>query len=40
MHPRKGRKLILIRSDLLEKIAEITAKEGKTMYGFTNEVFE
>jgi hypothetical protein len=40
MHPRKGRKLILIRSDLLDKIAEITAKEGKTMYGFTNEVFE
>lgn len=36
----KGRKLILIRSDLLDRIAEITAKEGKTMYGFTNEVFE
>jgi len=40
MHPRKGRKLILIRSDLLEKTAQITAKEGKTMYSFTNEVFE
>ncbi|MGQ9507020.1 MAG: hypothetical protein ACUVTB_04060 [Candidatus Bathycorpusculaceae bacterium] len=40
MHQRKGRKLILIRSDLLEKIAQITAKEGKTMYSFTNEVFE
>jgi len=40
MVPRKGRKLILIRSDLLDKIAEITAKEGKTMFGFTNEVFE
>jgi hypothetical protein len=40
MHPRKSRKLILIRSDLLEKIAQITAKEGKTMYSFTNEMFE
>jgi len=40
MQPRKGRKLILIRSDLLDRIAEITAKEGKTMYSFTNEVFE
>lgn len=40
MHERKSRKLILIRSDLLDKIAQITAKEGKTMYSFTNEIFE
>jgi hypothetical protein len=40
MSPAKGRKLILIRSDLLDRISQITAKEGKTMYSFTNEVFE
>jgi len=40
MRPVKSRKLILIRSDLLEKVSQITAREGKTMYGFTNEVFE
>jgi hypothetical protein len=40
MHNVKGRKLILIRSDLLDRLSQITAKEGKTMYGFTNDVFE
>jgi hypothetical protein len=35
-----SRKLILVRSDLLEKVARITAKEGKTFFSFTNEVFE
>lgn len=37
---KKKRKLILIRNDLLEKAAKITAKEGKTMFAFTNETFE
>lgn len=36
----RGRKLILIRDDLLEGIRKITAKEGKTVFSFTNEVFE
>ena len=40
MASTKARKLILIRSDLLDKISQITAKEGKTMYSFTNEIFE
>lgn len=34
------RKLILVRADLLEKAAAITAKEGKTLFAFTNEIFE
>ena len=38
--PKKGKKLILIRDDLLEEIIRITAKEGKTVFAFTNEVFE
>jgi len=38
--PKKGKKLILIRDDLLEEIIKITAKEGKTVFAFTNEVFE
>ncbi|MGD8565196.1 MAG: hypothetical protein PVF96_02480 [Candidatus Bathyarchaeota archaeon] len=37
---KKGRKLILVRKDLLEEAAKITAKEGKTMFAFTNEVFD
>ena len=37
---KKSRKLILVRNDLLEKVAKITAKEGRTLFSFTNEVFE
>lgn len=37
---RKENKLILIRKDLLEKAIKITAKEGRTMLSFTNEIFE
>ena len=37
---KNGRKLILVRTDLLEKAARITAKEGKTLFAFTNEAFE
>jgi len=37
---KNGRKLILVRGDLLERVSEITAKEGKTLFAFTNEVFE
>lgn len=40
MPPKKGKKLILIREDLLEDILKITAKEGKTVFAFTNEVIE
>ena len=40
MPSKKGKKLILIREDLLEDILKITAKEGKTVFAFTNEVFE
>lgn len=38
--PKKGRKLILVREDLLQRASKITAKEGKTMFAFTNQVFE
>lgn len=38
--PSKDKKLILIRNDLLQEVAKITAKEGKTVFAFTNEVFE
>ena len=37
---KKSRKLILVRNDLLEQVAKITAKEGRTFFSFTNEVFE
>lgn len=37
---KKSRKLILVRNDLLEQAAKITAKEGRTLFSFTNEVFE
>lgn len=37
---KKDKKLIVVRGDLLEKLSTITAKEGKTMYAFTNEIFE
>jgi hypothetical protein len=40
MSSKKGRRLILIRNDLLEDIIKITAREGKTVFAFTNEVFE
>lgn len=38
--PKKGRKLILVREDLLQEASKITAKEGQTMFAFTNKVFE
>jgi len=38
--PEKDKRLILVRNDLLKEIAKITAKEGKTVFAFTNEVFE
>jgi len=40
MPSKKGKKLILVREDLLEDILKITAKEGKTVFAFTNEVLE
>lgn len=40
MAKNSTRKLILARSDLIEKVAAITAKEGKTLFAFTNDVFE
>jgi len=40
MSSKKSKRLILIRNDLLEDVIKVTAKEGKTVYAFTNEVFE
>lgn len=40
MSSKKGKKLILIRNDLLDEAAKITSREGKTVYAFTNEIFE
>ena len=40
MSSKKGKKLILIRNDILEEAAKITSREGKTVYAFTNEIFE
>lgn len=38
--PSKDKKLILVRNDLLQEVTKITAKEGKTVFAFTNEIFE
>lgn len=38
--PSKDRKLILLRRDLLEEAVKITSREGKTLFAFTNEIFE
>ncbi len=40
MSSKKDKKLILVRNDLLKEIIKITAREGKTVFAFTNEVFE
>jgi len=40
MPSKKGKKLILIQEDLLGEVLKITAREGKTVFAFTNEVFE
>ncbi len=40
MSPKKYKRLILVRDDLLQEIIKITAREGKTVFAFTNEVFE
>ena len=37
---KKSRKLILARNDLVEEAAKIIAKDGRTLFSFTNEVFE
>lgn len=37
---KKGKRLILVRNDLLQEIIKITAREGKTVFAFTNDVFE
>jgi len=37
---KKSRKLILARNDLVEEAAKIIAKEGRTLFSFTNEIFE
>jgi len=36
----KGKKLILVPSDLLARLMEISNREGKTFYGFVSEIFE
>ncbi|UCD96825.1 MAG: hypothetical protein JSV35_01855 [Candidatus Bathyarchaeota archaeon] len=35
----KSRKLILAKTELIEEVAKIVAKEGRTLFSFTNEVF-
>lgn len=37
---KKGRKLILARNDLIEEAAKFVARDGRTLFSFTNEVFE
>ena len=37
---KKSRKLILARNDLVEEAAKIIARDGRTLFSFTNEVFE
>jgi hypothetical protein len=36
----KGKKLMVVRADLAEKIAELSRKEGKTIFALTNEMLE
>jgi len=38
--PSKEKKLVAVRSDLLARIVEISNREGKTVYGMTNEIFD
>ncbi|MEM3736580.1 MAG: hypothetical protein QXJ75_00595 [Candidatus Bathyarchaeia archaeon] len=38
--PKKDKKFIAVRGDLLQKIIEIANKDGKSVYGFVNEIFE
>jgi hypothetical protein len=38
--PKKDKKFIAVRSDLLQKIMEISNRKGKSFYGFVNEIFE
>ncbi|MFQ5761619.1 MAG: hypothetical protein ACE5PO_01170 [Candidatus Bathyarchaeia archaeon] len=38
--PKKDKKFIAVRGDLLHKIIEIANKDGKTVFGFVNEIFE
>ncbi len=38
--PKKDKKFIAVRGDLLQKIMEIANKDGKSIYGFVNEIFE
>ena len=38
--PKKDKKFIAVRSDLLQKVIEISNKKGKSFYGFVNEIFE
>ena len=37
---KKDKKFIAVRSDLLQKLIEISNKKGKSFYGFVNEIFE
>jgi hypothetical protein len=38
--PKKDKKFIAVREDLLQKIMEIANKDGKSFYSFVNEIFE
>jgi len=38
--PKKDKKFIAVRSDILQKIMEISNKKGKSFYNFVNEIFE
>ncbi|MEM2905791.1 MAG: hypothetical protein QW057_01110 [Candidatus Bathyarchaeia archaeon] len=38
--PSKEKKLVAVRGDLLARVVEISNREGKSVYGMTNEIFE
>jgi len=38
--PKKDKKFMAVRGDLLSKVIEISNKRGKSVYGFVNEIFE
>lgn len=38
--PRKDKKFIAVRGDLIQKIMEIANRDGKTVFGLVNEIFE
>ena len=40
MTEKKGKRLILVRTDLLNELVKVSGREGKTVYSLTNEILQ